>query len=56
VTTGLGGGFTRMGTYELKGDDLRILFGHGLDGRATTLDGKADGMDGWLLVLKREKP
>lgn len=56
LKTGLGAGFTQMGIYELKGDDLRILFGEGIGGRATTFDGKVDGKDGWFLVLKREKP
>jgi uncharacterized protein (TIGR03067 family) len=56
LKTGLGGGFTKLGIYELKGDDLRIFFGDGVDGRDKTFDGKVDGKDGWLLVLKREKP
>jgi len=56
LKAGLGADFTKMGIYELKGDDLRILFGDGDDGRDTTFDGKVDGKDGWLLVLKREKP
>jgi hypothetical protein len=49
------GVFTKMGIYEVKGDDLKIYFGGELE-RATSFDGKVDGTDGWLLVLKREKP
>ena len=43
--------FTRMGIYELKGDELKIFFG-GDHERAKNFDGKPR----WLLVLKREKP
>ena len=53
METGLAAGITMMGIYELKGDDLKIYFGSDGDfGRAKTFDEK----DGWLLVLKREKP
>jgi hypothetical protein len=37
------------GIYELKGDNLRIIFRD--LGRSKTFD-----EEGWLLVLKREKP
>ena len=50
MRTGLGAGVTMFGIYELKGDNLRIIFGD--PGRPKTFDEK----DGWLLVLKREKP
>jgi uncharacterized protein (TIGR03067 family) len=49
METGLGGGVTMRGIYELKGDNLRIIFGE--PRRPKTFD-----EDGWLLVLKREKP
>jgi len=42
--------FTRMGIYELKGDDLKIFFGSDQE-RAKNLDGKPL----WVLVLKRDK-
>jgi uncharacterized protein (TIGR03067 family) len=50
MRTGLGAGVTMFGNYELKGDNLRIIFGERKDGRPKTFDEK----DGWLLVLKRE--
>jgi hypothetical protein len=52
METGLGLGHTMFGIYELKGDNLRILFGDAKDKRPKTFEEK----DGWLLVLKREKP
>ena len=53
MRTGLGAGVTMSGIYELKGDNLRIIFfGGPKDKRPKTFDEK----DGWLLVLKREKP
>ena len=51
METGLGAGHTMRGIYELKGDNLRIVFLERKDGRPKTFDEK----DGWLLVLKREK-
>ena len=52
METGLGGGVTVRGIYELKGDNLRIIFGSPPSPkRPKTFD-----EDGWLLVLKREKP
>lgn len=48
METGLGGGVAMLGIYELQGDNLRIIFG---DTRPKTFD-----EDGWLWVLKREKP
>ena len=51
METGLGGGVAMRGIYELKGDNLRIIFGDAKDGRPKTFD-----EEGWLLVLKREKP
>jgi uncharacterized protein (TIGR03067 family) len=52
METGLGAGHTMRGIYELKGDNLRIIFfGGPKDKRPKTFDEK----DGWLLVLKREK-
>jgi uncharacterized protein (TIGR03067 family) len=52
METGLGAGHTMRGIYELKGDNLRIIFfGGPKDKRPKTFDEK----DGFLLVLKREK-
>jgi uncharacterized protein (TIGR03067 family) len=53
METGLAAGVTWRGIYELKGDNLRIIFiGAPTPRRPKTFDEK----DGFLLVLKREKP
>jgi uncharacterized protein (TIGR03067 family) len=51
METGLGLGVTMRGIYELKGDNLRIIFGGAKGGRPKTFN-----EEGWLFVLKREKP
>ena len=58
METGLGGGVTMRGIYELKCDNLRILFGGGkiVAGRPVSVRPKTFDEDGWRLVLKREKP